>query len=596
MNQRNFSRWNMRWVRSVILRAVPPIALAGLITITPLHPLSSQEPAPGTPTATSVPILPDTDLRSPRATVATFLSAMDPTDGSIQVDKAVKTLDTSEIPELIRNERAEESAVKLYAALDFIGFTASKAPSSSSVDAIRIADIAGYGIYLERNGPNWRFSKVTVSDIPLIFREIEGNLSKKDMRVLAGASNTWLTIRTYIPERLKHTTFFLEDWHWLAGLLALALLVLLHRVVVYLCKWAILRTVSSRLGLPPTANLQPLSRPIAVILLTGALQLFLLTIDLPIHFYSTTVSWIATIRTVAIIVLGIHIIDIIGERIGNRASRTASTIDDILYPLLQKTAWLLVILVGAAHILTVHGVNVSGLVAGLGLGGLAFALAAKDTVENIFGSIAILIDQPFRVGDAVNISGVSGTVEQIGLRSTRLRTPDNSLVSVPNSKVIAGHVDNLGARPCFRTRCTLTLPYDTQAETIEAVCAGIRALLSSHPQCKSDSIVVFVTDLQASGVQVLVQFHLLTREWMAEQALKDKIFVAILRLMQELGVRLNAAASEIKLVRGGNSQEPLHQAISPANAISTAQAIPVGWKRLVNSVKRQITAPAETPE
>jgi MscS family membrane protein len=113
---------------------------------------------------------------------------------------------------------------------------------------------------------------------------------------------------------------------------------------------------------------------------------------------------------------------------------------------------------------------------------LAFALAAKDTVENIFGSVAILLDQPFRVGDSVNIGGVVGTVEQIGLRSTRIRTPDNSLVSMPNSKVIAGHVDNLGARQFVRTKIVLNLAYDTTPQAIEALSAGIRELLRSHPK------------------------------------------------------------------------------------------------------------------
>jgi MscS family membrane protein len=554
--------------------------LAGIASLLPLHRIACQELAPSTPTAISATILPDNDLRSPRATVSTFLSAMDPTDGSIEVDKAVKALDTSEIPELIRGERAEETAVKLYAALDYIAFTANKAPSSSAVDAVRIADIAGYGIYLERNGPNWRFSKVTVADIPFIFREIEGNLSKKDMRVLAGASNTWLTIRTYIPERLKNTTFLLEDWHWLVGLLALASLLLLHRLIVFLCRWAIVHVLSSRLGLPPTANLQPLSRPIAIVLVASALQLFLLTIDLPMHVYSTTVSWISTIRTVGLIVLGIYLVDIVGERLSNRASKTPSTIDDILYPLVQKTMWLLVILVGAAHILSVHGVNVSGLIAGLGLGGLAFALAAKDTVENIFGSIAILIDQPFRVGDAVNIGGVSGTVEQIGLRSTRLRTPENSLVSMPNSKVIAGHVDNLGTRPYLRTRFTLTLSYDTPTESVEAACAAIRELLRSHPQCKPDAILVHVHDLQASGLSVLVQFHLLTRDWATEQALKDRIFLAVLQLMQELGIRLSAAPNEIKLFRSEDHPAPSSKQISLDDGLAAARSVQVGWKRI----------------
>jgi MscS family membrane protein len=295
--------------------------------------------------------------------------------------------------------------------------------------------------------------------------------------------------------------------------------------------------------------------------------------------HTAVVEWISTIRVVAMVVLGIYLVDIFGERLSHRASRTPSTVDDILYPLVQKALWLIVVLAGVAQILSVHGVNVSGLVAGLGLGGLAFALAAKDTVENIFGSVAILIDQPFRVGDSINVGGVSGTVEQIGLRSTRLRTPENSLISMPNSKVIAGHVDNLGARPFFRTRVVLNVAYDTPIQSVESLCVGIRELLSSHPLCKKDAIAVYLTDLQPSGISVLIQFHLSVKDWAIEQATREKIFVAILTLVQTLRVRLTAPPQEIKISRASDETAPQQEGISKDIAVTAARTIPVGWNR-----------------
>jgi hypothetical protein len=132
-------------------------------------------------------------------------------DIKIDTDRAIKTLDTSELPELVRAEKARDVAVKLYAILNYRDLVPSKVPSSASVDAIQILDIAGYGIYLERSGPNWHFSKTTVSDVPAIFREIEPNLSKSQLRVLSGSLSPWLAIRTYVPDSLKRTTFLLED-------------------------------------------------------------------------------------------------------------------------------------------------------------------------------------------------------------------------------------------------------------------------------------------------------------------------------------------------------------------------------------------------
>lgn len=545
----------------------------------PAAPSFCQEQAQVTATVTPPVVLPDHDLRSPRATVATFLAAMDPTDGAVDLERAIKTLDISEIPDLVKSERSEEVAVKLYAALDFIEFTSGKAPSSSSVDAIQIADVAGFGVYLERSGPNWRFSKVTVTDTPALFREIEPQLSKKAMRQLGGTVSPWLTIRTYVPEALKDRTFLIEDWQWIAGFVSVFLLLIVHRVTLKALRWIIISLLSRRLGLPPILNLRPLERPLAVILFTLALQLLLLTTDLPADVHSTAVAWLATIRVIALAVVGVYLVEIVGERLAHRASRTASTVDDILFPLLQRAAWLLVILVGVAQVLSVHGVNVSGLVAGLGLGGLAFALAAKDTVENIFGSVAILLDQPFRVGDTVNVGGVSGVVEQIGLRSTRLRTPDNSLVSMPNSKVIAGHVDNLGARPFLRTRVVLPLAFDTAPEAIEALCAGVRELLRSHPLCKHDSIVVQLHEVNTTGLGVLVQFHLHTKEWATEQSLKDQIFVAILKLVRSLAIRLPTPSSDGRGHGAGGAVPEPGDGMTVERAIAEARAIQVGWVR-----------------
>jgi MscS family membrane protein len=543
------------------------------------EPVRADDVAQSTPTAAPPVVLPDQDLQSPRAAVATFLRSMNPNDGDIEIDQAIKVLDVSDIPDLVRSERAKEVAVKLYATLDHIGFTPGKAPSSSSVEAIQIADVGDRAIYLERSGPNWRFSKVTVAEIPEIFREIEAKISKRDMRMLAGASKTWLTVRTYIPERLKNKTILIEDWQWLAGLLAVALLLLLHRVILHACRWVIVSVLAPRLGLPPNLNLQPLGRPVGVVVVATALQLFLLTLDLPVDVYTTSVAWLSTIRTVAIVVLGIFLVDIVGERLSARAAKTRSTVDDILYPLVQKMAWLLVVLLGAAQILSVHGVNVAGLVAGLGLGGLAFALAAKDTIENIFGSIAILIDQPFRVGDAINVGGVSGTVEQIGLRSTRLRTPDNSLISMPNSKVIAGHVDNLGARPFMRTKIILNLAYDTPPESISAICAGIRDLVQAHPDCKRNSVAVFLNEFNLSSLGVLVQFNLQTKDWLHEQASKDQIFLAILTLLKKLNVRLTSPPQEVKVTQSSETPEASATETSSEEAIRLAGEISGSWKR-----------------
>jgi MscS family membrane protein len=529
-------------------------------------------PQPTDPTPEAIAV--DPELRSPRTTLAYFLATMRPTEGDADLQRAIKALDASDIPELVREERAKEIAIKLYAILTHKDITPSKVSASATASPLQIGDINAYGIYLEQTGPNWRFSRSTVNDVPDIFREIEHNLSKKEMRKLGGTTATWLTIRSYIPERLKGTTFMLEDWHWVAAAFTLLATFLVQYTLVFLIHGVFSRVLPSRFSTDQKAVLTSLRKPIFVIVFTSALQLFLSSFDLEIDFYTFVITWLSTIRIMATMVLAIRLIPMFTARVNRFAAEATSVTEEILYPLVEKAAWLCIILIGAAQILWTHGVNVSGLAAGLGLGGLAFALAAKDTVENIFGAVAILIDQPFRVGDNISMAGLTGTVEHIGLRSTRIRTPENSLVSLPNSKIIASHVDNLGARTSVRVRTILNLPLSAPPASIEALCAGIRAILESHPLCVRDSIVVHFNEFNHGSLGVLVQFNLTLQTWAEEQRRKEEVFLAIIRLLGELGISLAVPIQEIA-VKTTPEAAPL---AATMDGVEAFKRLGISWK------------------
>jgi MscS family membrane protein len=275
-------------------------------------------------------------------------------------------------------------------------------------------------------------------------------------------------------------------------------------------------------------------------------------------------------------VLAIRLIPMFSARVNRFAAEATSVTEEILYPLVEKAAWLCILLIGSAQILWTHGVNVSGLAAGLGLGGLAFALAAKDTVENIFGAVAILIDQPFRVGDSISMGGLTGAVEHIGLRSTRIRTPENSLVSLPNSKIIASHVDNLGARTSVRVRTILNLPLSTPPSSIEALCAGIRAILESHPLCVRDSIVVHFNEFNPASLGVLIQFNLTLQTWAEEQCRKEEIFLAIIGLLGELGLSLAVPIQEIA-VKAAPSETT--SAAASTDGVQAFKRLGISWNK-----------------
>jgi MscS family membrane protein len=181
-------------------------------------------------------------------------------------------------------------------------------------------------------------------------------------------------------------------------------------------------------------------------------------------------------------------------------------------------------------------VDISSLLTGLGLGGLAFALAAQDTVKNLFGSLTVLLDKPFNVGDWVKIGDLEGTVEEVGFRTTRIRTFYNSLITMPNANLISTAVDNLGARTYRRWKTMLSLTYDTPPEKFEEFCEGIRELVRKHPDTRKDYFHVYANEFGAASLDVLVYVFFRTPGWGEELGARHTLFLDILRLARDLGV------------------------------------------------------------
>jgi len=219
-----------------------------------------------------------------------------------------------------------------------------------------------------------------------------------------------------------------------------------------------------------------------------------------------------------------------------RAELSEGKLDDALVPLIPKTLKIFITVAGFVFIANNLNMDVTGLLAGLGLGGLAFALAAKDMVQNLFGSVTVLMDRTFTVGDWVVVDDVEGSVERIGFRSTRIRTFYNSLVTVPNSRFITASVDNMGARRYRRLSCKLSLTYDTPPDRIEAFCEGVRELVRQHPYMRKDYYQVYLNELAASSLDVLLYVFWATPDWNTELRERHRLLLDILRLASRLGV------------------------------------------------------------
>ena len=238
----------------------------------------------------------------------------------------------------------------------------------------------------------------------------------------------------------------------------------------------------------------------------------------------------------SIVWLAYRLIDVLIDWLDSKAAETETKLDDQLIPLLRKTLKVFTAVIGTIFILQNFNVDVGSLLAGLGLGGLAFALAAKDTVANFFGSLVIFIDKPFQIGDWVVIGGVEGVVEEVGFRTTKVRTFYNSLVTVPNAQMTNVSIDNYGMRQYRRYKTNLGLTYDTPPEKVQAFCEGVRAIIAGLPGMRKDYYLVEFREFGATSLDIFLYCFMEVPDWNAELRTRTNLNLEIMRLAENLGV------------------------------------------------------------
>ena len=205
-------------------------------------------------------------------------------------------------------------------------------------------------------------------------------------------------------------------------------------------------------------------------------------------------------------------------------------------PWIKKTLIAVFIVLGVLLTVQSLGYNVSTLIQGLGIGGLAFALAAQDTIANLFGSIVVAIDQPFKLGEMVKIGTSTGTVEDIGLRSTRIRLTDKSLVIIPNKTVSSEAIINLSRFTQRRVEQVLGLTYDTTPEQMEAIVREIRQLIELEPEVDAPSVHVYFRDYSASSLDLWVAYEARDADFAKHMALRQRLNLAFMRAVAARGL------------------------------------------------------------
>lgn len=501
------------------------------------------------------------DLASPRSAISSFMRAMRAHTGLEPEPRALeRALGAVEIPsDVLREADDSEVAFRLYEVLRYFeSFApgedlASIAPSrnnlpSDGVWTSTLTDADGDTtllLELEARDGDWRISEGTTRIAYALYDSLELDLVQSTLR------------RWGLEWAVSGRLFGLRYYQW-AGLFVLILLGLcfdlaLRGVVQVISRRYLKKSEDDKTEHDTGELIRRVARPAG--LAGGATLVYLLLPILQMPVTPTQVLQIAAkaFALVSAIWAIYRVVDLASEYFERKAGRTTTKFDDLLVPLVRKAVKIFVVAFGLVFIAESFDLPITSLVAGLGIGGLAFAFAAKDTIENLFGSVAVILDRPFNVGDWIQVGETEGIVEDLGFRSTRIRTFHNSLVTVPNATLVRATVDNYGRRMYRRYRAVFNLTYDTDPNLVEAYCEGLREIVRSHPHTRKDVYEVHLNNLGAHSIDVLVYIFFRVPDWSTELRERHRFILDALRLAKKLGVEYAFPTQTLHLQRDEES-------------------------------------------
>ena len=556
----------------------PPVT-PGQDGTTPDQKAASPESAEATPLAFS----------SPGRTLSTFLSAMaeEPTDFTTAImclklpkgtySKEItrqRALDLEEILLHLGYQTKENPGIPTESSFEKDTFSLLPAPPGSPPIIVeRSADIQKFTknaavITLDRtlNG-RWLFNSDTLTDTnDELLRQADRQLMQKHPELLQNARGT-LTLRNWLlqntPPWLWEQFLFIAYIQWIGLGIVLILGIIVNLVVRFLFGVLLKRWIERGLmhvarHTDPSQSTIDIRRSCRAIGLVASILLWGWLVDLlflPLVAYNFISITIDILLVLSMINAGFKLTDLIGDVVGMRAARTENKLDDIVVPLIRKTIKFVILVLGFFYLANAVNYEITPLIAGIGIGGLGFAFAAQNSIENFFGSITVVLDRPFQVGDWVVIDNVEGNVEQVGLRSTRVRTFYNSQMTIPNSILIKTTVDNYGRRQFRRWKTNLSLLYQTTPEQVEAFCEGARELVRNHPFMRRDSYQIFLNEFGDSGINVLVYVFWNTPDWATELRERHRFMLDLMRLAAELGVDFAYPSQTVYLARSSGVPE-----------------------------------------
>lgn len=281
--------------------------------------------------------------------------------------------------------------------------------------------------------------------------------------------------------------------------------------------------------------LDGLRAPLSWLEMIAAIWLGLIFLDLPAGLESKLGTIFVTLATFLGAWLIFRFIDVGVAALDSYAEDTEATMDDQLVPVVRRALRVIVILLTGVLIIQHLGYNVTSLVAGLGIGGLAVALAAREMLSNWFGSLMIFTDRPFQVGDWVKTKHGEGTVAEVGMRSTRIQTFDKTMITVPNSDVANSAIENLQNRPNWRVNNTVGLVYSTTHDQLQYVLSEFDTYLRDHQMVDTETVRVHFSGFLDSSLEITFAAFFHTDDIAVWRDLRQEVFLKLMEIVEEAG-------------------------------------------------------------
>ncbi len=529
------------------------------------------------------PAVPE-DMRHPRAVMEAFITRMRADDKK----GAAELLDLSKFSSAAGGSRGPDLAFKLYAILQRLV----RLPSQNGTDDVAVLFLEG-SVPFEKipDDPEhkpwsvnewteatdeeakrivvapdeegrWKFSSATIADIDALYEATE------DKEVIAAPTGgdepteTFeVTLRNafsfYKP--LQKTYFLLPNYQWLLLLTIAPIGRMVEKTSRLVLTWfgdRLLDRIDPEFREADETTMK-VWRPVGRLANAATWVYGADLIGLPLQVTNVLLTVLIVVTIIAAVAAFFRVLDLVAGYFSRRAKRRQRRFDELVVPLATSTVRILAIGVAVLAAIAVFNDGLpSTLIGGLGIGGIAIALASQETLSNFIGSITLLFDRPFEVGDWVSIEGIEGEVESLGFRSTRIRTGLNSQVTLPNSKLAGASVDNLGRRKYRRYLNKLGLEYGTSPDRIEAFCEGIRELIRRHPHTRKDFYAAYFNDFGPSSLDVLVVVYFEVPDWATELRERHRLLADIARLAESIGVSFAFPTQTLHLHRGEAAAKP----------------------------------------